>query len=211
VNHRFTRRLKTMKIQRMLSAVFSMMMGAALVGAPPATAALTPYEDLDGQFAIDLPPGHQLAKKVEKMFYSFKGDGPDVLLLFEKKQKNLSRAGDLLITTIKDQLKDAKPGTRSEAEVSGHPATFVIYKSTMLIPVGNPPITNVTVELFAMNGSVRLKQGALSFAAIYSGEQKKQWEETLQKSFSSIREAGAAVQPSPSEKKEEPKDKAAGK
>ena len=200
-----------MKRQRTLGAVFLMVTGAVMMGTLWAAPALTPYEDLDGQFMIDLPQGYQLATKVEKMFYSFKGDGPDVLLFFEKKQKDLSQAGEMLTSTIKDQLKNAKPGPRSDAAVNGHPATFVIYTSTMVVPVGNPVITNVTVELFAMNGSVRLKKGALSFASIYSGEQKKQFEETLQKSFQSIREVGAAIQPAPAGIKDEKKDKPAGK
>jgi hypothetical protein len=188
------------------------MVGAAMVGMSPAAPPLAPYEDLDGQFTIDLPQGYQLNKKVEKVFYSFKGNGPDVMLYFEKKQKNLSKAGELLVTTIKNQLPDAKPGTRCEAEVNGLPATFVVYQSTMLIPVGKPVITNLTVELFAMNGSVRLKKGALSFASIYSADQKKQqWEETLQKSFQSIREPGEAGPPPKAEPKEEKQDKASEK
>ena len=179
-----------------------------MVGTLSAAPTLAPYEDLDGQFMIDLPQGHQLASKVEKLFYSFKGEGPDIMLLFEKKQKNVDEAGAMLISTIKDQLKDARPGPRSDAQVNGHPATLVVYTSTMQIPVGNPVITNITVELFAMQGSVRLKKGTLSFASIYSTEQKKQYEDTLRQSFQSIREVGAAVQPAPALKKDEKKDEA---
>jgi hypothetical protein len=182
-----------------------------MIGTLSAAPTLVPYEDLDGQFMIDLPQGHQLASKVEKMFYSFKGEGPDIMLLFEKKQKNLDEAGAMLISTIKDQLKNAKPGPRSEAEVNGHPATVVVYTGTVQVPVGNPVITNITVELYAMQGSVRLKKGALSFASIYSGEQKKQYEDTLKKSFQSIREVGEAIKPAPVEKKDEKKDKTNGK
>jgi hypothetical protein len=205
------REYKTMKTGNTFRAVLLTIAGAAMIGTLSAAPTLTPYEDLDGQFMIDLPQGYQLATKVEKMFYSFKGDGPDVLLYYEKKQKDLTQAGEMLITTVKDQLKNAKPGPRSEAAVNGHPATFVIYTSTMVVPVGNPVITNVTVELFAMNGSVRLKKGALSFASIYSAEQKKQFEETLQKSFQSIRDVGEAVPAPKPETKDEKKDKAAGK
>ena len=200
-----------MKTQRILRAVYLAVMGAAMIGTLSAAPTLVPYEELDGLFAIDLPQGHQLNKKVEKIFYAFKGDGPDILLYYEKKQKDLTLAGDMLTSTIKDQIQNAKPGPRSEMQVNGHPATFVIYQGTVQVPVGNPVITNITVELFAMNGSVRLKKGALSFASIYSSEQKKQFEETLQKSFQSIRETGAAVQPAPAEKKDEKKDKPAGK
>jgi hypothetical protein len=200
-----------MNTQRTLRAVFLAAVGAAIVGTLSAAPTLAPYEDLDGQFTIDLPSGYQLNKKVEKIFYSFKGDGPDVMLYYEKKQKDLTKAGATLVSTIKDNMQDATPGPRSDSAVNGQPATFVIYKSTMLVPIGNPVITNITVELFAMNGSVRLKKGALSFASIYNAEQKKQLEETLQKSFQSIREAGAAVPPAPAEKKDEKKDKAAGK
>ena len=200
-----------MKIQRTLRAALMAVTGAVMIGALRAAPTLTPYEDLDGQFMLDLPQGHQLASKVEKMFYSFKGEGPDIMLLFEKKQKNLDEAGAMLISTVQQQLKDAKPGPRSEAQVNGHPATFIIYTSKMQVPIGNPVITNVTVELFAMQGSVRLKKGALSFAAIYSAEQKKQYEDTLKQSFQSIREVGEAVKPAPAEKHEVKKDKGADK
>lgn len=124
---------------------------------------------------------------MKKIFFSFKGDGPDILLYFEKKEKNLSRAGAMLVSTIKDNMQDVNSGNRSDSEVNGHPATFVIHKSTMLVPVGNTPITNIIIEVFAMNGSVCLKKGALSFASIYSADQKQQWETALQKTFRSIR------------------------
>lgn len=167
-----------------LASVVQLAAAVLFVGVSSAWAQNT-YEDLDGRFALDLPPGWQLQSEVATTLYQFAR--PNAPLIIVICQEELDDRESVFASAM-GYLPDATPrppsGTVFDTEVNGNPARWSEIK-----------FEQDGVDLTTYIGGVAIE--GTGIGVMYITTLNEEWYdsygESLKQTFNSIRLAGAPV------------------
>lgn len=140
----------------------------------------TAYEDPQGRFTFDPPPGWTLAPQTNENVFVFQVDGMSIIIeyvpgmsdteaLMKKAEAVLRASGQSILTLEGDLL---------EMKVNRHPARWGVYRYGLLAD---------------LTGAIGLKENGLYFFSIVNQNVMADWKERLAKSFQSIRVPGETV------------------
>lgn len=154
--------------------------GAAAPAPAPVKGKPVPYQDPDGRFAIDLPPGFAYVS-TEGGLAKFEGDGGGWFqLAFLAGVSDLDAATGLAGKTFQKILPDAVAEPPQDLEVNGRPARWMVRRGDMKLP-------GATVKAVGLGGAVTLTAGSLALVTVLTADSHAKWGEAITASFKSLR------------------------
>ncbi|MCK5506293.1 MAG: hypothetical protein KAJ10_14110, partial [Thermodesulfovibrionia bacterium] len=150
--------------------------------------AIKTFEESSGRFIIDLPDGWELQSQTDKNVFVFKGDGKSIIMEYVPNSNDRAKLFTKGVGTLQSSgLPNASPKEEiKDLTVNSNPARWGLYNDKM-------KYGSIEVELYAVVGSVLLREGGVYFLSILSEDSMKSLRGSLEKSFQSIRFTGQPV------------------